>query len=130
MSTSELENKPNGSGLKRIFKAAYCSLLGFKAAFKHESAFRQELLLIAVLLPVAWFTSETVSQLIVLFAVLILVLIVELLNSAIEAVVDRISLERHELSGRAKDLASAAVFLSLTLATVVWAVHLYNYIWN
>lgn len=130
MSTSQKENKPNGTGLMRIFKATQCSMLGFKAAFKHESAFRQELLLLIVLMPIAWLTSESITHFIMLIAVLLLILIVELINSAIEAVVDRISLERHELSGRAKDLGSSAVFISLTLASIVWLNHLYNYFWG
>ncbi|MDB2374627.1 diacylglycerol kinase, partial [Psychrosphaera haliotis] len=97
-------DKPNGQGFRRIFKATYCSILGFKAAFKHEAAFRQELLLFVLLSPLAWFISESLMDFVSLIVVMILVLIVELLNSAIEAVVDRVGLERHELSGRAKDL--------------------------
>ncbi|GAA0296561.1 diacylglycerol kinase [Psychrosphaera haliotis] len=117
-------DKPNGQGFRRIFKATYCSILGFKAAFKHEAAFRQELLLFVLLSPLAWFISESLMDFVSLIVVMILVLIVELLNSAIEAVVDRVGLERHELSGRAKDLGSAAVTLSLVIAGIVWIAHI------
>ncbi len=117
-------NKPNGGGISRIFKATACSILGFKAAFKHEAAFRQELLFLALLTPVAWIVAEDISEFIILVTVLLVVLLVELINSAIEAVVDRIGLERHELSGRAKDLGSAAVTLSLIIAALVWLAHL------
>lgn len=117
-------DKPNGQGFRRIFKATYCSILGFKAAFKHEAAFRQELLLFVLLSPMAWFISESLMDFVSLIVVMLLVLIVELINSAIEAVVDRVGLERHELSGRAKDLGSAAVTLSLVIAGIVWIAHI------
>ncbi|WP_338844479.1 diacylglycerol kinase [Massilia sp. W12] len=120
---SEFKSK---SGLRRIFSAFFYSMDGLKQACLHEHAFRQELALviagtiIALLLPVSAF------QKLVLIAVLILVLIVELLNSAIEAVVDRVSLERHPLSKNAKDFGSAAVLLSILLVVATWAVVLYN----
>lgn len=117
--------KPNGSGLARVFKAASCSFKGLKAAFTHEAAFRQELSLCLLLVPIAFFTSDSLTRFMALIAVLILVLIVELLNSAIEATVDRISLEHHKLAGRAKDMASAAVALSLLTAFMVWGGHIY-----
>ncbi len=120
-----MEQKPNGSGLGRIIKASKCSILGFKAAFKHEAAFRQESLLCLILIPTAVFTSESLFKFSALTGVLLLLLIVELLNSAIEATVDRIGLERHELSGRAKDLASAAVTLCLIINILVWGAHFY-----
>ena len=108
------------SGLKRIILAAGYSAKGLQAAFRHEAAFRQELLLVALLTPLAcWLDLEPLQRLL-LIAVLLLVLIVELLNSSLEAVVDRIGAERHELSGRAKDLGSAAVLLSLVLAAATW----------
>ena len=124
---SEISSKPNGSGINRIIKATQCSLLGFKAAFKHEAAFRQELLLFVILSPIAWLITDSIFGFVSIIVVMMLVLIVEILNSAIEAVVDRIGLERHELSGRAKDLASAAVSLSLIIAGIVWTAHLYVY---
>ena len=111
----------NAKGLKRIIKACFFSLAGFKAVWKHEEAFRQEVLLFLVATPLAiWLTDNNIER-VLLIASLIMVLIVELLNSAIEAIVDRIGLERHELSGRAKDIGSAAVTLSLLLAAMTWA---------
>jgi diacylglycerol kinase (ATP) len=105
----------NGTGFARAWKAFNCSLKGLAAAFKHESAFRQELGLACIFLPTGIWIGEDLTQKLLLCALVIIVLIVELLNSAIEAVVDRVGLENHELSGRAKDLASAAVMLSLCL---------------
>lgn len=121
-------NKPNGTGLSRIIKATRCSILGFKAAFKHEAAFRQELTLVLLLTPVAYYISDTMFGFIALMVSMLFVLIVELLNSAIEAVVDRIGLERHELSGRAKDIGSAAVTLALVITTLVWLVHIIDFV--
>jgi diacylglycerol kinase (ATP) len=109
------------SGLKRIFAAFFNSMNGFRTAWRFEHAFRQELVvaipgvIVAVLLPV------TVLERVALIAVLILMLITELVNSAIEAVVDRISLDHHELSKNAKDLGSAAVMLAVLLAVLTWA---------
>ncbi len=118
-------NKPNGGGLKRVFKATYCSYLGYKAAIKEEAAFRQELLLCVLLFPASiWLASDLIHWAL-LVSVLLLVLIVELLNSAIEALTDRVSTERHVLSGRAKDMGSAAVSTSLVIVAVVWGVSLY-----
>lgn len=119
--------KPNGSGLMRVWRATKCSILGFKAAFKHEAAFRQELTLVVLLTPLAWFITSTFAAFVSLVVAMLFVLIVELINSAIEAVVDRIGYERHELSGRAKDIGSAAVTLALIIAGLVWAVHLVSF---
>jgi diacylglycerol kinase (ATP) len=121
-----MTNKPNGTGLGRIIKAYKCSMQGFSAAFKHESAFRQELLLAAILLPISFLVATTGVQLALLIAALIIVLLAEIVNSAIEAVVDRVGLEHHELSGRAKDMGSSAVFLALTLCAVIWAGVIYD----
>lgn len=116
---SEFKSK---SGVKRIYAAFLYSMQGFRMAWKSEHAFRQELMLtlpatiIALLLPVS------ALEKLALIAVLVLLLIVELINSAIEAVVDRISFERHPLSKNAKDFGSAAVFLALCLAGATWAV--------
>lgn len=113
------------SGLKRIVSALGYSMAGLRAAWRHEHAFRQELVVVvpgivlALLLPVARLEKMA------LVAVLLLVLIVELLNSAIEAVVDRVSLDQHPLSKNAKDLGSAAVLLACVLAMATWAVVLY-----
>ncbi len=114
------------SGLKRIFSAFFYSLDGFKAAWQHEHAFRQELFLAVIGTAVALFLPVSAFQKLVLVAVLLLVLIVELVNSAIEAIVDRISLERHPLSKNAKDFGSAAVFMACVLALMTWGVVLFN----
>jgi diacylglycerol kinase (ATP) len=114
------------SGLKRIFSAFFYSVDGLKAAWKHEHAFRQELVLFVVGTVVALVLRISAFEKLVLIAVLTLVLIVELINSAIEAVVDRVSLERHPLSKNAKDFGSAAVLLACLLAAGTWAVVLFN----
>jgi len=108
------------TGIRRIILATGYSAKGLQAAIRSEAAFRQELLLAAVLIPLACWLDVGALQRLLLIAVLLLVLIVELFNSAIEAVVDRIGPERHELSGRAKDFGSAAVLLSLLLAAATW----------
>lgn len=118
--------KPNGSGLGRIIKAAKCSMQGFAASWKHESAFRQESVLALLSVPLAAWLANSFSQFALLVSVWCLVLVVELLNSAIESLTDRVSLERHELSGRAKDMGSAAVFVSLVIVALVWGAALYE----
>lgn len=118
--------KPNGVGIGRVFKAAKCSMQGFAASWKHESAFRQEALLAVLSVPLAAWLATSASQFALLVSVWGLVLIVELLNSAIEALTDRVSLERHELSGRAKDMGSAAVFVALAIVVLVWGAALYE----
>ena len=110
----------NGRGLRRLIRAGKSSLAGFTAAFKYEEAFRQELLLAVVLLPLGLLLGETGVEKALLAGSLLLVMIVELLNSAVEAVVDRVGLELHPLSGRAKDMGSAAVFLVIVYTIVVW----------
>ena len=113
-------------GINRIIKATGFSFNGLSAATKNEAAFRQELLLSIILTPVALWLGDGNMEKAILIAALILVLIVELLNSAIETTIDRISKEHHDLSGRAKDIASAAVFLSLLNVIVVWSLLLTN----
>jgi diacylglycerol kinase (ATP) len=113
-------NKPERHGLKRIIRAGYYSYRGILAAWRSEAAFRQELVLMLFMLPFAFWLGETVEQQILLIAPCIVVLIVELINSAIEATVDRIGYEAHDLSGRAKDMGSAAVFFSLLLVILSW----------
>ena len=108
------------SGLQRIVKAAQYSTQGLKAAFKHEAAFRQELLLCAIMMPLAFYLGRNLLEILFLLATLVCVLVVELLNSALEALADQISLEHHPLLGRAKDLGSAAVMLTLIFTTIVW----------
>lgn len=93
---------------------------GVRAAFRNEAAFRQELLLVAVLMPLAFWPDVALVERLLMVSSLFLVLIVELLNSAIEAAIDRIGLESHELSGRAKDLGSAAVLVTLVWTGYVW----------
>lgn len=112
--------KSGKTGLARIIAASGYSMQGLKAAYRHEAAFRQECWLVAVLLPVALIWNVGLLAKALLIASLFLVLIVELLNSAIEAIVDRIGPEYHELSGRAKDIGSAAVLLALLLAAITW----------
>lgn len=113
-------------GIKRIIKAAGYSFAGLRAAFKNEAAFRQELALVIILIPVGYWLGENSTEKVILIAALLLVLIIELINSAIESTIDRISTEHHELSGRAKDIASAAVFLSLINVAIVWGLLLTN----
>ena len=108
------------NGLTRIGRALGYSLQGFAAAWRNEHAFRQELILCLVLLPFALFLPLEILERVALITTLLIVLVVELLNSAIEAVVDRVSLDNHDLSKRAKDLGSAAVFLSLVIAGMTW----------
>ncbi|MGR5409403.1 diacylglycerol kinase [Vibrio sp. PNB22_4_1] len=108
-------------GIQRVLKASIYSLQGLKAAVKHEAAVRQELaLLIVSVLLLCWLDVSQIER-IVMLGTVVLVLIVELINSAIEAVVDRIGVERHELSGRAKDIGSAAVFVALLFAAFTWS---------
>ena len=117
-----MENPHKGkTGLRRILNATRVSLAGLAAAARHENAFQLELIAVAVLAPCGWMLGENGVERALLIGSLILVLIVELINSAIEAIVDRVSLEYHDLSKRAKDLGSAAVMLSLVNAAAVWA---------
>jgi diacylglycerol kinase (ATP) len=112
--------------LQRIWNAFFYSLEGLRAAFRHEDAFRQEVLLAAVLVPSALFTSASGPGKALMIGAVVLVLIVELLNSAIEATVDRISLDDHSLAKRAKDIGSAAVLLALINVPVVWLLVLWG----
>ena len=114
--------KPGKTGLSRIIDASKYSWLGYKAGFKNEAAFRQELIFCAILSPIAIIYSESHIELALLLGSLFLVLIVELLNSGIEAIVDRVSDEHHELSGRAKDLGAAAVMTALINVIVIWGI--------
>jgi len=109
------------TGINRIVKAFGYSINGLKAAWRGEAAFRQELLLLVALIPILLLVNLTNIERCLLVLVTLLVIIVELLNSGIEAVVDRIGTDHHPLSGQAKDMASAAVLLSLILCAYVWA---------
>ena len=114
------------SGLLRIWRAFGYSLSGLSLAFAHEHAFRQELMLAIILVPIALFMPVPGTSKALMIGSVILVLIVELLNSAIEATVDRISLDAHALAKHAKDIGSAAVFVSLVNVAVVWALVLFG----
>ncbi|XHS78234.1 diacylglycerol kinase [Burkholderiaceae bacterium UC74_6] len=114
------------TGLDRVLRAFGYSMDGLKGAYTGESAFRQEVWLCIIAAPLAFWLGHGWVEVSLLIGSLILVLIVELLNSAVEAVVDRVSFELHDLSKRAKDIASAAVFLSLALAGSLWAAALWH----
>ena len=123
---SAMANSRKGkTGLRRLWKAFFYTAAGLSAAARHEDAFRQELLLAAVLGPIALLLPVALIAKALLIASLFAVLIAELLNSAVEATVDRVSLERHPLAGRAKDYGSAAVFLSLANLVIVWGLVLF-----
>ncbi|QEP44249.1 diacylglycerol kinase [Ectothiorhodospiraceae bacterium BW-2] len=114
-------NKPAPKGLARLQDAARYSWAGFRAAVRHEESFRLELMAGALLFPAAFWITESALERIALLLPLLLVLITELLNSALETVVDRISTEHHPLSGRAKDIGSAACFLAQMSVILVWS---------
>jgi diacylglycerol kinase (ATP) len=114
-------DRPKLSGMRRLLLAFVNSWKGFKGAFRFEAAFRQEVALAVVLLPLAVWLGKSGIERALLLSSVIQVLIVELLNTGIETVVDRIGLERHELSGLAKDVGSTAVLLSFALLITVWA---------
>ncbi len=114
-----MANQP-ATGLARLLNAARFSLQGLRATYQNEEAFRQECLLLAVAIPLALWLGDTAFERVALIAAVLLVMVVEVLNSAIESVVDRISDEHHSLSGRAKDQASAAVLLSVLIAVAIW----------
>lgn len=108
------------TGLRRIWNAFHYSLDGLSAAYRYEDAFRQETWLALVALPLALWLGDSALERVMMIGSVLLVLIVELVNSAIEATVDRVSLERHQLAKRAKDIGSAAVLIALINAAVVW----------
>lgn len=112
--------KPGNTGLTRVIKAAGYSAKGLKAAFKNEAAIRQELAMLVLAIALVCVFDLSVVERILMLGVVVLVFIVELINSAIEAVVDRIGVEHHELSGRAKDIGSAAVMVALFFAGFTW----------
>lgn len=114
-------------GLRRVIDAWGYSLQGLRAAWAFEAAFRQEVCLAVLMLPASWWLGGNWAERVLLAATVVLVLVVELLNSAVEAVVDRISMDLHPLAGRAKDIGSAAVLLSLLLCGGVWLSALWSY---
>ena len=117
---SEYSSLKGKTGLKRIINATGYSLAGFKAAYQHEAAFRQIVLINVILIPITFFLDVTRIEQAVMIAVCLLAMIVELFNSAIEAVVDRVSLDKHPLSKNAKDMGSAAHFVAQTIIVATW----------
>lgn len=127
MDSSQIESPHKGkTGLRRIWNAMFYSIAGLKAAYRHEDAFRQEVLLAIFLIPLALLLPASGLGKALMIASVLLVLIVELLNSAVEATVDRVSLEHHRLAKRAKDIGSAAVMMSLVNVIVVWLLVLFG----
>ena len=114
------------TGLRRLWNALHYSLDGFRAAHRHEDAFRQEIRLAMLLVPLGFYLGHNGVERAILVASVLLVIVIELLNSAIEATVDRISLENHLLAKRAKDIGSAAVLTSLFMLAVVWGLVLFS----
>lgn len=122
-------SKPGKTGIARVVDAFGYSMKGFAATWKYEAAFRQEVGLAVVLIPSAFWLAQTHIELILLISSVFWVLMAELANSSVEAVVDRTGTERHELSGRAKDIGSALVFVSLMLLAIVWGIVAFNRFW-
>ena len=111
---------PSNTGLRRIVNATIFSLAGLRAAWVNEAAFRQECVLGLILTPLGFWLGQNAVERSLLIGSCLLVIVVELLNTGIEAAVDRVSMDRHRLAGRAKDLGSAAVFVSLLIVALVW----------
>ena len=127
MDSGQIESPHKGkTGFRRIWNALFYSFDGLKAAYRHEDAFRQELWLAVALIPLALFLPASGTGKALMIASVLAVLIVELLNSAVEATVDRVSLEHHRLAKRAKDIGSAAVLFSLLNVVVVWLLVLFG----
>lgn len=114
--------KPGKTGIARVIDAFGYSMKGFAAAWRYEAAFRQEVVLGIILIPAAFWLAQTPVELILLISSVFWVWMAELANSSVEAVVDRTGSEKHELSGRAKDIGSALVFVSLVLLALVWGI--------
>jgi len=112
-------------GITHAWRATGVAIQGLRSAFEHEDAFRQEILIAAIAIPLALFSHASMTGKAVMIGSILLVLLVELLNSALEAAVDHTSLERHPLAKRAKDIASAAVFLSIMNVIVMWVLVLW-----
>ena len=118
--TSDTSTYKSRGGPARLLSAIRYSFRGLTAAFRHEAAFRQELLLVIVLIPVAVWLGRSLTEIFLLLSPLFLILVVELLNSSIEALADTITLDHHPMIGRAKDLGSAAVFLTIAFTVAIW----------
>jgi diacylglycerol kinase (ATP) len=112
--------KSGNTGFRRVVNAAFYSIAGLRSAWRSEAAFRQECVGVVVLIPFALHLGQNAVERALLLSSCVLVVIVELLNTAVEFVVDRVGMDHHELSGRAKDAGSAAVFISIALAMLVW----------
>lgn len=110
----------NNTGFKRIYNAFFFSVHGFKACFRTEEAFRQEVILAFLMIPLGFWLGPTLTEKLLLIGSVLLVLIIELLNTGIERAIDRISFEKHDLSKEAKDMGSAAVFVSLAFCAITW----------
>ncbi|MDP8033371.1 diacylglycerol kinase [Pasteurella atlantica] len=113
------------TGLTHFFKAAGYSIQGLKAAFKYEAGFRHEIGAALIMLPLAFILGNTNIEIALLVASVLMVFVIELLNSGLEAIVDRVGKEYHELSGRAKDMGSAAVFMAMVTCGIVWVIILF-----
>ena len=124
------ENLKGKQGIQRLLNATKYSMKGFKAAFQHEAAFREETCLAFILIPLAIFLGLPAVETLLLIGSVLLLMLVEILNSGIEAVVDRIGPELHPLSGRAKDLGSAAVFIAMVILGLTWGVLAGPALWN
>jgi diacylglycerol kinase (ATP) len=114
--------KPDRAPMEQIVRGTYCSLKGFFAGWSTQASLRYEIFVLLIILPIAWWLGRDGAERALLIGSSLLVVVVELINSAIESVVDRIGREHDELSGRAKDLGSAAVFCSIVTATIIWGV--------
>lgn len=127
---SDAEKFKGKQGLQRLMNATKYSMKGFKAAFENEAAFREETLLAIVLIPLALFLGLPAVETLLLIGSVLLLMLVEIMNSAVEAVVDRIGPEIHPLSGRAKDLGSAAVFIAIVILVLSWLLIAGPVLWN
>jgi diacylglycerol kinase (ATP) len=123
-------NKPGLSGVRKLVASTHYSWLGLRAAWRNEEAFRLECMLAMGLVPLAFVIGEGLPHKLILVLPVVLVPLVELLNSALESVVDRVGTEQHPLSGQAKDLGSAAVFVTLVLFWLIWAPSLWHFLFN
>jgi diacylglycerol kinase (ATP) len=123
----DLTNKQNGTGFSRVVKATACSFYGFKAAWINESAFRQELMLGAFMTPFIFILAQSRLHGLLLAGTILFVLFAEIVNSAIEALADSVTLEHHPLIGRAKDFGSSAVFIALVFLCLVWGESLFSF---
>ena len=120
-------SKPEASGLRKLINSTRYSFQGFKSAWRYEEAFRLECVLFLLLAPLACFIAESLTHCLLLLLSLSLVILAEVINTALESVVDRIGAERHPLAGQAKDLGSAAVFVTLSIVAMVWLPSLWQF---